>query len=86
MIQATSPYQAQAPSGRRLLVTSLIAVGGAALALVTVVLPAEYGIDPTGVGDVLGLTSMGAPSRTIEIVDVVGGNESVVEAEIPDFG
>jgi hypothetical protein len=86
MNQATSPYQAQAPSGRRLLVTSLIAAGGAALALVTVVLPAEYGIDPTGIGRVLGLTAMGEPSRTIEIVDVVGGNERVVEAEIPDFG
>ena len=37
----------------------LWAAGMAALLLVTVVLPAEYGIDWTGVGRLLGLTSMG---------------------------
>jgi hypothetical protein len=26
---------------------------------VTIVLPAEFGVDPTGVGDALGLTEMG---------------------------
>ena len=31
----------------------------AAVILVTVVLPAEYGIDPTHIGRVLGLTQMG---------------------------
>jgi hypothetical protein len=31
----------------------------AGILLVTCVLPAEYGIDPTGVGRVLGLTQMG---------------------------
>jgi len=31
----------------------------ALLLLVTVVLPAEYGVDPTGIGRVLGLTEMG---------------------------
>lgn len=87
MIQASSPYQAEPPSRRRLLITSLIAAGGAALALVTVVLPAEYGIDPTGVGEALGLTSMAAaPSRTFEIVDVIGGNETYREVELPEFG
>ena len=54
MTQATSPYEAQPPTTRRLLLTVAIAVGGAALALVTVVLPAEYGIDPTGVGNATG--------------------------------
>lgn len=33
--------------------------------LVTVVLPAEYGIDPTGVGRVLGLTEMGEIKREL---------------------
>ena len=37
----------------------LIALAVALLLLFTVVLPAEYGIDPTGVGRVLGLTRMG---------------------------
>lgn len=43
----------------RLLRSTMIALAVAGLLLVTVVLPAEYGIDPTGVGRVLGLTRMG---------------------------
>lgn len=33
--------------------------------LMLLVLPAEYGIDPTGIGRVLGLTQMGAIKRTL---------------------
>ena len=47
------------PDGRRLFKSTLIAVGVALVLLVTVVLPSEYGIDPTGVGRLLGLKSMG---------------------------
>jgi hypothetical protein len=54
--------------------------------LVTAVLPAGYGVDPTGIGRALGLTALSEPARTIEIRDFVGGNETVREAEIPDFG
>ena len=46
-------------SPRRLLRSTLIALAVAGLLLVTIVLPAEYGIHPTGVGRVLGLTRMG---------------------------
>ena len=46
-------------SPRQMLRSVLIALAVALLLLVTVVLPAEYGIDPTGVGRVLGLTRMG---------------------------
>ncbi|MBN1238625.1 MAG: hypothetical protein JXB36_08980 [Gammaproteobacteria bacterium] len=74
------------PSGRRLAVSALVAVVAAAVVLVAFVLPAEYGVDPLGIGRALGLTALEQPARTIEIVDVVGGNEQVVEAEIPDFG
>ena len=42
-----------------LLRSTLIAAGVAALLLVTVVMPAEYGVDPTGIGGVLGLQRMG---------------------------
>jgi membrane protein required for beta-lactamase induction len=49
-----------APSSpRQMLRSVLIALAVALLLLFTVVLPAEYGIDPTGVGRVLGLTRMG---------------------------
>jgi len=47
------------PSSARLLRSTLIAAAVALALLVTAVLPAEYGIDPTGVGRVLGLTEMG---------------------------
>ena len=38
---------------------SLMALAVAVVITVTVVLPAEYAIDPTGVGSRLGLTQMG---------------------------
>lgn len=54
-----------APSTRRLLVATLIAMACAAVLLITVVLPAEYGLDPTGIGRRLGLDSLyGAASPT----------------------
>jgi len=53
------PDPAELPSTRRLLRSTAIALAVAAGLLVTVVLPAEYAIDPTGIGGLLGLTQMG---------------------------
>lgn len=56
------PTQSPMPpraSRQRLLRSTAIALAVAAVLLTTVVLPAEYGIDPTGVGRVIGLTEMG---------------------------
>ena len=47
------------PSSRSLLRSTLIAAAVAVALLVTTVLPAEYGVDPTGIGGILGLTEMG---------------------------
>ena len=47
------------PSSRTLLRSTLVAATVAIALLVTAVLPAEYGVDPTGIGRVLGLTAMG---------------------------
>lgn len=55
----TSPSPSEIPSAGTLLRSTLIALGVAILLLVTVVLPAEYGVDPTGIGRVLGLKEMG---------------------------
>ncbi len=56
----TTPTAAtEMPSGRSLLRSTAIAVAVAGVLLLTCVLPAEYGVDPTGVGRVLGLTQMG---------------------------
>jgi hypothetical protein len=78
----------QPPTGKRLALSAAVAAVAAAVVLVAFVLPAEYGIDPLGIGGALGLTALSesTETRTIQIVDVVGGNEQVVEAEIPDFG
>jgi hypothetical protein len=55
--ELTPPHEP--PSSRRLLTSTAIALAIAAVILVTVVLPAEYGVDPTGIGRVLGLQEMG---------------------------
>lgn len=47
------------PSTRQLLKSTLGAIIIASVILVVAVLPAEYGIDPTGLGATLGLTQMG---------------------------
>lgn len=53
------PTRAELPSSTQLLRSTVIAFVTAAVILVTVVLPAEYGIDPTGVGRMIGLQQMG---------------------------
>ncbi len=55
----TNPAPADLPSPRQLVRSTVIALVVAGLLLVTVVMPAEYGVDPTGVGRVLGLKEMG---------------------------
>lgn len=60
MTQTThSPTIDELPTNHQLNRATLIAVGVAAILLVTVVMPAEYGIDPVGTGNLMGLTAMG---------------------------
>lgn len=47
------------PTTRQLIRSTIIAAVIATVILVAVVLPAEYGVDPTGIGSALGLTEMG---------------------------
>ena len=47
------------PSPRRLRRAALVAIVTAAVLVVGVVLPAERGIDPTGLGELIGLKEMG---------------------------
>jgi hypothetical protein len=53
------PNRAELPSSKQLLRSTVLAAITAAALLVTIVLPSEYAIDHTGVGNVLGLTRMG---------------------------
>lgn len=59
MTLTPSPRPDDLPSPARLVRATVGAVAVAGIILVTAVLPAEYGIDPTGVGRLLGLTQMG---------------------------
>lgn len=59
MQNANKPDPADLPSTGKLLKSTAVAVLVAAGLLVTIVLPAEYGSDPTRVGSLLGLTEMG---------------------------
>ncbi|WP_419815876.1 hypothetical protein [Glacieibacterium sp.] len=68
---SSAPYQASAQTLGRASLAALVAGG---IVLTLFVLPAEYGIDPTGVGKALGLTRM------------AGGDdaETAAEARVPD--
>ena len=59
MYNTDIPNRAELPSNQKLLRSTGIAIVTAAALLVAVILPAEYGIDPTGIGRGLGLTAMG---------------------------
>jgi hypothetical protein len=84
-----SPFQVNPPSARRLWMSVLSAVVLAALVLLVVVLTAEYGVDPTGAGQRLGLTQLAAPrAADIQLSDNLGGNEGIAAASatVPDAG
>jgi len=59
MFNSNRPSLEELPSSAQLLKSTVIAGVSAVAILVTVVLPAEYGIDPTRVGGMLGLAEMG---------------------------
>ncbi len=88
MSDPSAPGGYEPPKGKKIAIGAGIALVIALLVLVTIILPSEFGRDPTGVGGLLGITDMsaGEPTRTIEIRDTIGGNEVLREVEIPDFG
>ena len=59
MYNANYPKENELPSTKQLLTSTLIALITAIAILLVAVLPAEYGIDPTGLGQALGLKPMG---------------------------
>ncbi|MDO1434431.1 MULTISPECIES: transmembrane anchor protein [Pseudomonas] len=59
MFNTPLPTASELPSSRQLVRSTVIALATALGLLVTVVMPSEYAIDPTGVGRALGLTQMG---------------------------
>ena len=74
MYNTDLPNRAELPSTGKLLKSTIIAIIVAAVLLVTVVLPAEYGVDPTRIGRVFGLTQMGEIKQKLAI-EAKGGRE-----------
>ncbi|MDR2216667.1 MAG: hypothetical protein LBE59_12620 [Nevskiaceae bacterium] len=74
----------------RILRGLLIAAAVAAVLLLVVVLPAERGWDPTGIGRLLGLTAMNSPQqRALSIDDVIedvtAGNDNLTVSDSASF-
>lgn len=59
MYNSKIPNIDELPSSVQLLRSSLLATAIASVISITIVLPAEYGVDPTGIGSVFRLTEMG---------------------------
>lgn len=59
MYNSNKPNPDELPSTAQLIRSTIIALVAAIVILVTIVLPAEYGIDPTGIGRTIGLAEMG---------------------------
>lgn len=73
------------PTGKKLLVSTGIALAAAGVLLVTAVLPAEYGIDPIGVGSALGIKGMSAATEddeTATAAPVVESERATSEAAV----
>ncbi len=61
-----SSNPSQHPSTPRLLKATAIALIVACVLLITAILPAEYGVDPTGIGATLGLNKLNAAAAAAE--------------------
>lgn len=59
MFNSPLPSASELPSSRQLIRSTAIAFAVAMGLLVTVVMPSEYAVDPTGLGRAMGLTQMG---------------------------
>ncbi|QGG89407.1 transmembrane anchor protein [Agrobacterium sp. MA01] len=59
MFNSQAPNPDDLPTSAQLVKSTVISVIAAGVLLVTVVMPSEYAIDPTGLGSAMGLTEMG---------------------------
>lgn len=67
MFNAEIPSRADLPTTTQLVKSTIIAAAAAAAILVAIVLPAEYAIDPTGIGRALQLTNMGTIKKQLAV-------------------
>ncbi len=77
-------------SNKSLLKATIIALVIAAIALVTIILPSEYNIDPTGIGEKLGLTALATASKeegskdsSEQSTNQVSTSSKIIEVSVP---
>ncbi len=83
MYNSDTPLRAELPSSRQLLRSTLLAVIAALVLLIAVILPAEYGIDPTGAGRALRLTEMGEIKQQLAAEAAADAASSAPAAPLP---
>lgn len=88
MRKSNTPAYTELPSTGKLITSTILAAAVAGVLLVTVVMPAEYGIDPTGIGNLIGLKKMGeirvslAKEEAADRANNAGTNTGVKQAEV----
>lgn len=75
MFNSHQPTKNDLPTSSQLIKSTIIAFVVAGVLLLLVILPAEYGTDPTGVGEFLGLKKMGDLKISLE-------NEALIEPKV----
>lgn len=91
MYNANIPSNEELPSSKQLIKSTFLALVVALVLLITCILPAEYGVDPTGIGRSLGLTQMGEIKEQLaeeaaqdEALQSQASTELVVEPRVQD--
>jgi len=77
------PSNNEIPSLGKLIKSTILAICIATIILVTVVLPAEYGVDPIGFGKILGLVRMG--EIKVSLAQEAAIEKAAAVTAIPDF-
>lgn len=82
MYNTDLPNRADLPSTKQLLKSTALAAAVAATLLITCILPAEYGIDPTGIGQAIGLKKMGEIKQQLHQEADAEATASVIAAPL----
>lgn len=83
MFNSRMPSPDELPSSGQLVRSTAIALVVACILLVTVVMPAEFALDPTGIGRLLGLQQMGELKAELSIEDAAMAEPRPSAAESP---
>lgn len=84
MYNTDMPSREELPSTAKLIRSTILAVIVAVILLVTVVMPAEYALDPTGAGRLLGLTEMGEIKEQLAEEAAADENAEMVAVQSSD--